>query len=46
MELASMLKEKTSEHVDLLKDIVLERKEEENFLQQTTLSLVSDFQNT
>ena len=37
--LANMFKKKTAEHQDLVEEIDLERKENENMLKQTTMSL-------
>jgi hypothetical protein len=43
--LANMLMKKTTEHHNLVKDIALERKETENMLKQTTMSLESNLED-
>jgi len=40
-----MFKKEIAEHQDLKKDIALERKENEDMLKQTTMSLESDLEN-
>ena len=43
--LASMLKKKTVEHQDLVEEIALERKENEDMLKHNTMSLESNFED-